>query len=74
MISPDDFLYFFKKKYSRTKNDPKNDPIKILTFLLAHFNSFFNKQLFFKLINKDQTEVLRCVPPSSYVCDFLVLF
>ena len=26
--------------------------------------------MFFKFINKCQTEILRCAPPSSHVCDF----
>ena len=26
--------------------------------------------MFFKFINKCQAEILRCVPPSSHVCDF----
>ena len=38
-------------------------------FLLAPFNSI-NKYLFFKCINKCQTEILSCAPPS-YVCDFI---
>ena len=56
-------LYFFKK--CNIVN------IKIILFLLAHFNSFFNNNLFFKFINKCQKEILRCAPPSSHVCDFL---
>ena len=28
--------------------------------------------LVFKFINKCQTEILRCAPPSSHVCDFLI--
>ena len=44
--------------------------IKIVCFLLAHFNSFFNNYLFFKFISKCQKEILRCTPPSSHVCDF----
>ena len=46
--------------------------IKIILFLLAHFNSFFNNGLFFKFINKCQKKILRCVPPSSHVCDFFI--
>ena len=41
-------------------------------FLLAYFNSFFNKELFFRFINKCLTEILGCVPPSSHVCDFFI--
>ena len=41
---------------------------KIMIFLLVHFYSFFNKQLFFKFINNCQTEILSY--PSSHVCDF----
>ena len=48
--------------------------ITIILFLLAHFNSFFNNNLFFKFINKCQKEILRCAPPSSHVCDFLVYY
>ena len=55
-------LYFFKK--CSIVN------IKIL-FLLAHFNRFFNNNLFFKFISKCQKEILRCAPPS-HVCDFLL--
>ena len=44
--------------------------IKIICFLLAHFNIFFSNYLFFKFINKCQKEILKCVPPSSHVCDF----
>ena len=44
--------------------------IKIILFLLAHFNSFLNNSLFFKFINKCQKEILVCAPPSSHVCDF----
>ena len=32
---------------------------------------FFNKQLFFKFINKSQTEIPRCAPPPSHVFDFI---
>ena len=35
----------------------------------SHFNSFLNKYLFFKFINKCWKEILRCAPPS-WVCDF----
>ena len=41
--------------------------IKILTFLLSHFNSFFNKQFFIKFINKCQKKILRC-PTLLYMC------
>ena len=44
--------------------------IKIILFLLGNFNSFLNN-LFFEFINKCLKEILRCVPPSSHVCDFL---
>ena len=47
--------------------------LKLFCFLLAHFNRFFNKCLFFKFINKFQNEILRCAPSSSHVCDFLLL-
>ena len=33
-------------------------------------SSFFNKKLFFKFINKCQTEILGCAPPSSHGWDF----
>ena len=49
-------------------------PWKFLHFLLAHFNSFFNEYLFFKFINKCQTQTLRCAPPSSHVCEFYTLW
>ena len=55
-------LYFFKK--CNIVN------IKIILFLLAHFNSFFNNYLFFKFINNCQKKILRCAPPSLHVCDF----
>ena len=57
---------YFVKKWSIVN-------IKIVLFLLAHFISFFNFNflIFFKFINKCQKEILRCVPPSSHVCDFL---
>ena len=45
--------------------------IKIILFLLAHFNSLFNNYFFFKFINKCKKEILRCASPSSHVCDFL---
>ena len=57
-------LYFFKK--CNIVN------VKIILCLLAHFNSFFNNNLFFKFINKCQQEILRYAPPSSRVCDFLL--
>ena len=44
--------------------------MKIILFLLAHFNSFFNN-LFLKFINKFQKEILRCAPPFPHMCDFL---
>ena len=37
---------------------------------MALINSFFNKYLFFKFINKSQKEVLSCVQLFSHVCDF----
>ena len=46
--------------------------IKIICFLLTHFNSFFNNYLFFKFINKYQKEIPSCAPPSSHVCDFIL--
>ena len=58
MISPGTFLCFLKK-YNILS-------IKILTFLLVHFNNFYNKQLFFKFINKCQKEILKRAPPSSH--------
>ena len=42
---------------------------------LQQFFSFFQKSDFSgfsKFINKCQKEILRCAPPSSYVCDFFV--
>ena len=42
----------------------------MLIFFIGPLNSFFNKKLFFKFINKCQTEILWCAPPSSHVCDF----
>ena len=36
---------------------------------IQHFNSFFNKQMFFKVINKCQTVILRFAPPL-HLCDF----
>ena len=39
---------------------------------MVHFNRFFNEWLFFKVIKKCQTEILKCVPPSSHVCVFLI--
>ena len=45
--------------------------IKILIFFIGpHQQFFFNKKLFFNFINKCQTEILGCAPPS-HVCDFL---
>ena len=58
-------LYFFKK--CNIVN------IKIILFLLAHFNRFFDNNLFFKFINKCQKEILRCAPPFSHVCNFFFL-
>ena len=46
---------FLKKKFTIVN-------IKILTFS--------SKLLLFKFINKCQTEIMRCTPPSSHVCDF----
>ena len=57
------FALFFLKKFVIVN-------IKIILFLLASFNSFFNHYLFFKFINKCQKEILRCAPTSSHVCDF----
>ena len=37
---------------------------------MAHFNIFLNNDLFFKVIDKCQKEILRCAPPSSHVCNF----
>ena len=65
MISTGVFLFFKKKKCNIVN-------MKIICFLLAHFNSFFN-YLFIKFINKCQKEFLRCALPSSHVCDFFVL-
>ena len=45
--------------------------LNYFVFLLAHFNSFFKNYLFLKFINKCQKDILRCVPPSSHVFDFL---
>ena len=56
-------LFFFKK--CNIVN------IKIICFLLAHFNSFINNYLFFKFINKCQKEILTCTSPSSHEYDFL---
>ena len=66
MISIGVFLsiFFFQKCYILN--------IKIILFLLADFNSFFNN-LFFKFINKCQKEIVRCPPLSSHVCDFLCI-
>ena len=50
-MSPGIFLYFFEN-YNIVS-------IKILIFSLAYFNSFFNKQLFFRFISECQTEILR---------------
>ena len=48
--------------------------LRFLCCLLAQSNIFFfNKQLFFKFINKWQKEILRCAPPSSHACDFLLM-
>ena len=47
-------------------------PGVFLTFFIGPLQQFFNKQLFFKSINKCQTEILRCAPPSSRRCDFLI--
>ena len=57
------FLLFFLFKCNMVN-------IKIICFLSAHFNSFFNNYLFFKFIKKYQKEILRCAPPS-HLCDFL---
>ena len=59
-MSPGVFLYFLKKY------DIVN--IKILTFFIGPFQQFFFQHVFF--INKCQTEILTCVPPSPHVCDF----
>ena len=40
---------------------------------MAHFNKFCNDYLFFNFINKCQKEILRCAPPSSYLCDFSII-
>ena len=54
-MSPGVFLNFFLKKYIVN--------IKIPTFfLLVHFNSVFRKWLFFKFINKCQTEICNFFP------------
>ena len=37
---------------------------------MVQFNSFVNNYLFFKFSNKCQKKILKCVPPSSHVCDF----
>ena len=47
--------------------------LKYLYFLLAHCIIIFNKKLFFKIINKCQTDILECAIPSSHVCDFYLL-
>ena len=57
------FSLFFSKKCNIVN-------IKIISFLLAHFNSFFNNYLIFRFINKCQKEILRCAPPSSHMCNF----
>ena len=62
-LSPGAFLNFFWKNTTLWI-------LKFLQLLRANFNSFFNKQLFFKLINKCQTEIKRYAPPSSYLCYF----
>ena len=60
-ISPG-FLLYLKKKCNIVN-------IKIILFLLALYNRFFNS-CFFKFINKCQKEILMCAPPCSHVCDF----
>ena len=44
----------------------------MVLFCIGTIQQFFKKYLFFKFISKCQKEILRCVPPSSLVCDFLV--
>ena len=58
------FSLFLFKKYNIVN-------IKIICFLLAHSNSFFNNYLFSKFTNKCQKEILWCDPPCSHVCGFL---
>ena len=68
MISPVVFLYFFLLFFLTFVN------IKILIFFIGSLQQFFNKKLFFKFINKCQTEILLCAPRTSHVCDFFFLY
>ena len=59
MISSGVFLCFFGKCSIGN--------IKIPTFFIGPLQQFFNKQLFFKFVNKYQTEILRC-SPTFFTC------
>ena len=63
MISPGVFLCFFNFLLIFVN-------IGILIFFVGPLQVFFNKKLFFKFINKCQTEILGCAPPSSHGWDF----
>ena len=67
VISPGVFI--FLKRYNVAS-------IKILTFFLTHFNSFFNEQLFFKILKflNAKTEILSCAPPFSHAWDFFLIY
>ena len=41
-----------------------------LAFFFFIFSKFGDSSRFSKFINKYQKEILRCAPPSSYVCEF----
>ena len=65
IISTGVFLYIFLKKCNIVN-------IKIILFLLAHLNSFFNNNLFFKFINKCQKEIEVC--PTFFTCIWFFTF
>ena len=47
--------------------------IKIFTFVIGPIQQFLI--VVFQVINKSETEILRCAPPSSHMCDlFLFIF
>ena len=46
--------------------------IKIFTFVIGPIQQFLI--VVFQVINKSETEILRCAPPSSHMCDLFLFF
>ena len=80
MVSPGDFLIFVKFSIFIPRISGTVPHMNVVFgtcvkwwYFQQFFFSFFQNSDFFgfsKFINKCQNEIMRCAPPSSYVCDF----